>query len=367
LQRTRHPYTMNRAPFPSALVRYAAIAAVVAIAGGAFAWTAGTFDRFRRHPPLTAARLMDAFEADAGKHAGFRRNHAKGVCVSGYFDGNGNGAALSRASVFTRARTPVIGRFSAPGGNPSERDGDTTVRSFALYFRLADGEQWRTGMNSAPVFAVRTPQAVYAQLRAARPDPRTGKPDEARVDAFAAAHPETHALADWLAHHPPSTQFYDASYFGINAFRFEDAHGHARFVRWRVVPDTPYAPLAANDPRARDPDFLQHGLMARLASGPLRWHLILTPAAPGDQVDDATRAWPAERDAHGIDAGTLVIEHAQSQIDGACRDINFDPLVLPDGIAPSGDPLLAARSAAYSLSFERRVREEVAAGIETPQ
>ena len=42
----------------------------------------------------------------------------------------------------------------------------------------------------------------------------------------------------------------------------------------------------------------------------------------------------------------------------AARDINFDPLVLPDGIAPSDDPLLSARSAVYSQSYTRRAGEQ---------
>jgi hypothetical protein len=33
----------------------------------------------------------------------------------------------------------------------------------------------------------------------------------------------------------------------------------------------------------------------------------------------------------------------EAEGDGNCRDINFDPLVLPAGIAPSDDPLLSAR------------------------
>jgi catalase len=57
-----------------------------------------------------------------------------------------------------------------------------------------------------------------------------------------------------------------------------------------------------------------------------------------------------------------VIERAESQIDGACRDVNFDPLILPYGIAPSDDPLLAARSAVYAVSFNRRTREEAGIG-----
>ena len=47
----------------------------------------------------------------------------------------------------------------------------------------------------------------------------------------------------------------------------------------------------------------------------------------------------------------------QTEAAGNARDLNFDPLVLPDGLAPSDDPLLAARSAVYARSFNRRARE----------
>ncbi|WP_322029029.1 catalase family peroxidase [Paraburkholderia sp. J76] len=360
---------MSRLSHSQRLVRYAVIALTLAALAAAFAWTAGWIHWPGARAVLTPNRLVDAFERSAGKHPGFRRNHAKGICVSGYFDSNGNGAALSRASVFERGRTPLLGRFSAPGGNPAEDDANTTVRSFALRFTMRDGEQWRTGMNSAPVFAVRTPQAVYELQEAMAHDKRTGRPDPARLDAFFAQHPESRSLRDWLAAHAPASAFYNASYYSINAFRFTNARGATRFVRWSVVPDTPYAPYApyapkdTADSKSGDPDFLAHSLRVRLQSGPVRWHLMLTPAGAGDPVDDATRAWPAERERHRIDAGTIVIEQAQSQIDGPCRDVNFDPTVLPAGIAPSDDPLLAARAAAYAVSFDRRTREEVHAGV----
>ena len=42
-------------------------------------------------------------------------------------------------------------------------------------------------------------------------------------------------------------------------------------------------------------------------------------------------------------------------------------LVLPDGIRASDDPLLSARSAAYSESFNRRTREQAAMPAKEPQ
>jgi catalase len=68
-----------------------------------------------------------------------------------------------------------------------------------------------------------------------------------------------------------------------------------------------------------------------------------------------------------VDTGTLTINLIESEATGACRDINYDPLVLPWGISPSDDPLLSARSAAYSQSFTRRAGETKESSAVTPE
>ena len=50
-----------------------------------------------------------------------------------------------------------------------------------------------------------------------------------------------------------------------------------------------------------------------------------------------THLWPPERPQ--VDVGTLTIDQVQSEDASPVRDINFDPLVLPNGIAGSDDPL----------------------------
>jgi catalase len=347
----KHPSSPGRRERQAVpLFRLAAIGAVVAAIGGAFVYVAG----FAAPGRLTSQRIVNTFEANAGVHPGFRRNHAKGVCVAGYFEGNGQASDISRADVFKAVRTPVIGRFAIPGGNPSAPDASVPVRSLALDFKLPGGQQWRTGMNNTPVFIVNTPQAFFAQLVASQPDPATGKPDPAKLKAFFAAHPETEPFQAWVKSHAPSSSFGNAEYYGINAFRAIDASGKTHFIRWSMVPEATYAPVTAEQKSQHD--FLDNELRSRLASGPLRWHLVLTVAKPGDPTTDATRAWPEDRP--HIDAGTLVIERESAQSDGDCRDINYDPTILPDGIEPSADPLLAARSSAYAVSYNRRTHEE---------
>lgn len=338
-------------------------AVIAAIIGGillCFAFVGGLFSPGR----LTQARLVDAFEAVNGIHPGFRRNHAKGVCVTGYFDANGNGARLSRAVVFEAGRVPVIGRFALAGGHPFLADTEAQVRSMALSFRPANGEEWRTGMNNIPVFPVATPQAFYEQLRASVPDAATGKPDPARLQAFFAAHPEAQRAVRLIGARPVSTGFENATYNSLNAFRFVNAAGVATPVRWSVVAVEPFV-SASDQPAETDRNGVFDALIARVGRGPVQWHLVVTVGQPGDATADATVPWPPDR--QHIDVGTLTIDHIEAEAPHNCRDVNFDPLVLPAGIAPSDDPLLSARSASYSTSFTRRAGEnKPASAVQVP-
>src|SRR5262249_56520176 len=138
----------------------------------------------------------------------------------------------------------------------------------------------------------------------------------------------------------------------LTAFELVDAAGNSTPVRWAMVPLQPFA-AAGTEQSAGDPNFLFDALIAQVRAHPLQWRLVLTIGRPGDPTDDATIAWPADREK--IEAGTLTIDRIESEDTSPGRTINYHPLVLPDGIAPSDDPLLSARSAAYSVSFTRRV------------
>ena len=96
----------------------------------------------------------------------------------------------------------------------------------------------------------------------------------------------------------------------------------------------------------------------------MQWRVVLTVGQAGDPTDDATLPWPEGRE--HVDAGTLTLDEVESEASGNCRDINFDPLGLPVGIARSDDPLLSARSAVYSQSFTRRAGEKKAPSAITP-
>jgi catalase len=328
--------------------RFTAVVGAVIVIAGLFLYAGGWLTPHE----LTPAAIIDTFEHVNGEYPGFRRNHAKGVCVTGSFESNGEGQAVSKAQVFARGRVPIVGRFALAGGKPYAADTPETVRSLAILFKQPDGEEWRTAMINIPVFLVNTPQAFNEFLVASSPDPATGKNIPGAMSAFLAKHPETAAALQIIGKHPSSSGFGDSPYYALNAFLFVNSQGESTPVRWFVTPDQTFE---AGSAQASNKNYLFDGLIAQLHARPLRWHLILTIGQPGDSTADATKPWPPDR--KQIDAGTLTIDKIESEDTSPTRDINFDPLVLPDGISPSDDPLLSARSAAYSQSFTRREGE----------
>jgi catalase len=340
------------APLPARRPAWLPLAGIAAIAGSlalAFAWTAGWIGGGR----LTARQMIDAIEANNREpYPGYRRAHSKGVCVAGRFSASGAAAPLSTARVFTQGEVPVLGRLSIAGGDPHGADNNARVRSMALLLRTDDGQQWRTAMNDFPFFPVATPQGFQDQTLASRPDPATGKPDPARMAAFLEQYPEVRRFQAWAAQAPWTTSWANTQFNGVNAFYLRDAAGRAHLVRWSMQPQATPEYLTPEQRSAAGPEFLARDLRERLARGPLRWNLVLTLARDGDPADDPSQPWPEDRDR--LVAGTLELTAMSEQATGACRDINYDPLVLPAGIEPSDDPVLAARSAVYAQSYNRR-------------
>ncbi|HEY4164497.1 MAG TPA: catalase family peroxidase [Dongiaceae bacterium] len=331
------------------LLRLGVIGAAMLCMAAVFAYVGGWLSPEQ----LTPKRLLAALST--GDHPGFRRNHAKGVCVTGWFEGSGQAAELSKAAVFKAGRAPVVGRFALAGDMPFEADTPGTVRSMALRFLPADGAEWRTGMNNIPVFPANTARSFYELLEASAPDPATGKPDPARMQAFLTDHPETAQALALMSKRTISDGFANSTFNGLDAFRFVNAAGVSVPARWSTIPEQPFVAAGAVQPTAGDGNRLFDDLITAIARQPLRWQLVVTIGQPGDPTNDATLPWPADR--RQVDAGTVVLDHASSEDGGSCTDVNYDPLVLPPGIEPSDDPLLSARSAAYARSFTLRAGE----------
>jgi catalase len=330
----------------AALGSLALIAGVVAFSAAAFAYTAGWFSPDR----LTPQKLVDGFDLRSPQPLGHRRNHAKGICFTGVFESTGAGSELSRARVFAEGRYPVVGRFNLGTPDPNADDAKVRVRGLGLKISTPDGQEWRMALINPPIFPVSTPEGFYALQIASQSD----EPDA--MPQFVAAHPEFAGFAAWAKSAPWTGSYAEERYNSLNSFIFTDGSGSEHAARWSLAPTAQAVPVAPEELAKRGGNFLENEIVERIKSGPLRWNMQVTVANPGDQTADPTKAWPEDR--RNVAVGSLVVQQIEAEADGPCRDINFDPTVLPNGVRTSDDPFPAARSAAYRVSYDRRTAEE---------
>jgi catalase len=292
----------------------------------------------------------------AGPHPGFRPVHAKGIVCSGTFRAAPAGRGVSRAPHLQGQAVPTVLRFSNSSGNPDVHDGIPNARALAVKFQLPDGKNADILALHIEGFPARTPDEFLAFLRAQLPDPATGKPAPDAVPRFLDSHPATRAFIERLMQKPVPASYGRASYYAEHAFKFTAADGTSRFGRYRWIPEAGEAYLSLDDASTRSTNFLREELEGRLRNGPVAFRLLLQLAGESDPTDDVTALWPADRPL--VELGWLEVTRISPSSAADERRLVFDPTNVTDGIGLSADPILLARSAAYSISYDHRSKEE---------
>jgi catalase len=285
--------------------------------------------------------VVDAINEISGVHPGHRAAHAKGTLLTGTF--TGSGTDLTTAAHLQGEPVPVTARFSNGGGDPNIPDYAREGRGMAVKFYLPDGGKTDIVALTLPCFFVRTPEDFLSFTRA-RKDPEKLLPD------WLGAHPEAlTAIQAALGADPPAS-YATCAYNSIHSYRFVDADGGSRFVRYRWEPEAGEATLTGEEARARGRDYLQEEILAR---GESAFRLVAVIASEEDAVDDPTVAWPDERER--AELGRLVLTGPELRREQHGDILVMDPTRVIDGIELSDDAILRFRGPAYSVSVERRV------------
>lgn len=304
-----------------------------------------------------AKEVMQAFDDLHGVFPGHRPAHAKGILAAGTFTPTSEAAVLSVAPHF-QGPAQVFVRFSNFAGVPMAADNkpdEASPRGCAVRFQLGAHKHTDIVAHSVDSFPTRTvPEFVefLHAVKASGPD----VPHPTPIEQFLGSHPK--ALAFVQTPKPIPTSFGRESYFSVSAFKFIDAAGVGRFVRYRILPEAGNEYLSTEEAAAKSANFLMEGLAAQLATGPVNMQLWGQLAEEGDVTDDATTQWPANRQQVLLGVISLTRLVAEDDVDG--RRIIFDPIPRVPGIEPSADPLLEPRADVYVLTGKRR-REQ--AGI----
>jgi catalase len=299
-----------------------------------------------------AEQAVDTLNDVFGSHPGYRAVHAKGTVCRGAFTATPEAGRLTRAAHMQGEGVPVTVRFSNAGGNPRHPDYVRDGRGMATAFHLPDGSATDIVAVTLPCFMVRTPKDFIAFTKATKPLPGPLPIPGPRLALYLATHPEAWRALRAALSMKPLPSFANGRYWAIHAFKWIDAEGGERHVRYRWVPEAGEASISQGEAKKRGRDYLHSELGERLEREPIRFTLELQLAAESDPLDDPTSPWPEDRET--VTAGTMELTELDPEPETAEHIRVFDPTRMTDGIELSNDPILHFRSHAYSVSIERR-------------
>jgi len=294
----------------------------------------------------TGAQLVQDLHAAFGAHHA-RAVHAKGVILEGRFEPNPEARLLSRAALFGED-TAVTVRFSNFTGFPDIADNEpgANPRGMAIKFGARSSPILDIVTHNFNGFPTRTADEFGALLRAIG-ESGADVPAPTPLDKFLAVHPVAKAFL--TSQHPAPLSFATTSYFGVNAIFFSDRDGRQRTVRYRFVPAAGEQYFRPGEVPGQN--YLRPEIGNRVANGPVRFDWYAQIGTQDDLADDPSIAWPESRDL--VLLGKILITALSSNTPEDDRSLTFLPGLMPDGISPA-DPMLAARTDAYPVSFQER-------------
>ena len=288
--------------------------------------------------------------------------HARGSAAHGFFECTEALTGVTKASFLSEKgkRTPVFVRFSTVAGERGSADLARDVRGFAVKFYTDEGNFDLVG-NNIPVFfiqdAIKFPDLVHA----VKPEPHHGMPQAASAHDtfwdFVSLMPEsTHMLLWVMSDRALPRSFSMMQGFGVHTFRFVDAKGESRFVKfhWNPVRGTHSLDwdecLKIN---GADPDYHRRDLWESIEAGQFPEYELGVQIFTEEEANrfsfdvlDATKIVPEEL-VPVRPVGRLVLNRNPDNFFAETEQVAFCAAHVVPGIDFSNDPLLAGRIHSY--------------------
>ncbi|MFO1399166.1 MAG: catalase [Burkholderiales bacterium] len=288
--------------------------------------------------------------------------HARGSGAHGYFESYDDHSALTRAAPFAQAgkRTPVFVRFSTVVGERGSTDTARDVRGFAVKFYTDEGN-WDLVGNNMPVFFIQDAMKFPDLIHAAKPEPHHQMPQAATAHDtfwdFVSLMPEsTHVLMWAMSDRAIPRSYRMMQGFGVHTFRFVNADGESRFVKfhWNPVQGTHSLDWdEAVKIAGADPDFHRRDLWEAIEAGAYpEWELGVQVFGEEDaqqwsfDVLDATKIVPEEL-VPVTPLGRMVLTRNPDNFFAETEQVAFCTAHVVPGIDFTNDPLLAGRIHSY--------------------
>ena len=288
--------------------------------------------------------------------------HARGSGAHGHFQVYRSQAKLTKAAFLQdpKQRTPVFVRFSTVAGGAGSVDLPRDVRGFATRFYTVEGNFDLVG-NNIPVFFIQDAMKFPDLVHAVKMEPDRGFPQNASAHDtfwdFVSLMPESMHMLMWAMSDraiPRSLRMIEG--FGVNTFRFVNAAGEWRFVKFHWRPTIGAASVLWDEAvkiNGADQDFHRRDLWNAIDRGDFpEFELAVqtvsaqeAAALPFD-ILDATKLIPEEM-VPLEPIGKLVLDRNPDNFFAETEQIAFCPANIVPGIEFSDDPLLQGRLFSY--------------------
>ncbi|MBO4236162.1 catalase [Pseudonocardia alni] len=297
--------------------------------------------------------------------------HARGFTAYGTFTASGRWGdepieRFTRAKLFAAEgkQTEVALRFSTVIGGRDSSEAARDPRGFAVKFYTEDGN-WDLVGNNLGVFFIRDAIKFPDVIHALKPDPVTFRQEPARIFDFMSQTPESmHMLVNLFSPRGIPADYRHQQGFGVNTYKWVDAQGETRLVKYHWLPTCGVASMTEADAAAVQADDLGHAskdLFDAIERGEYpEWELHVQmmddhdhPELDFDPLDD-TKVWPEEM-FPPRKVGTLQLNRNVANNFAENEQISFGTGVLVDGLDFSDDKMLVGRTFSYSDTQRYRV------------
>jgi len=257
-------------------------------------------------------------------------------------------------------KTPVFVRFSTVVGFRGSADTVRDVRGFATKFYTSDGNFDLVG-NNMPVFFIQDAMKFPDLVHSIKPEPHNEMPQASAAHDtfwdFASLMPEsTHMLLWVLSDRAIPRSYRMMEGFGVHTFRFVNAEGRSRFVKFHWKPLLGTHSLVWDEAQklaGADPDFHRRDLWEAIESGDFPEFELGVQVIEEDQADsfdfdllDATKIVPEEL-VPVRRVGKMTLDRNPANFFAETEQVAFHPGHVVPGIDFTNDPLLQGRLFSY--------------------
>src|SRR6476659_3672836 len=289
--------------------------------------------------------------------------HARGSAAHGYFQVYEPMAEYTRANFLQdpAVKTPVFVRFSTVAGSRGSTDLARDVRGFAVKFYTQEGNYDLVG-NNIPVFFIQDAIKFPDLIHAVKPEPHNEIPQAASAHdtfwAFISLMPESMHMVMWVMSDraiPRSLRMMEG--FGVHTFRFINAKGKARFVKFHWKPLLGLHAVLWDEAQkisGKDPDFHRRDLWEAIDNGDYpEWEFGVQIVEEEDEhkfdfdLLDPTKLIPEEL-VPVKRIGKMTLNRNPDNFFAETEQVAFHPGHIVPGIDFTNDPLLKGRLFSYT-------------------